>query len=56
MVKKGHCKQVRQAVVRLFLRLDDFVHAEETAAGEVITESFCFMSRLLNKLRAKRLH
>ena len=37
-VEEGHRKQVRQAVIRLFLGPDDFVHAVETAAGEVVAE------------------
>jgi hypothetical protein len=33
-------------VVRLFLRLDDFVHAVDAAAGEVVGElELCFINR-----------
>lgn len=37
-IDEGNRKQVRQAVIRLFLGTDDFVHAVKTAAGEVESE------------------
>src|SRR5271156_393316 len=37
-IKEGDGKQVRQAVIGLFLGLDDFVHAVEAAAGKVVAE------------------
>ena len=37
-VKEGHRKQIRQAVIRLFLGLDDSVRAVEAAAGKVVGE------------------
>ena len=42
-VDQGHRKQIRKAVIRLFLCTNDLVHAIKPAAGEVIgeLEYFC---------------
>jgi hypothetical protein len=35
-VEHRYCQQVRQIMIRLFLSLNDFVHAVEAASGEVV--------------------
>src|SRR5580700_11144715 len=37
-IQQRDSEQVRQAVIRLFLGADEFVHAVEAAAGEVVSE------------------